>query len=174
MSYAPLLTMALLTWPLLVVCAAWAAPPGLLPPAHTQGTVTYVSGGIGHEEAQTFTAALSQYPLALEFAVRRQEHGTFLAQVHTTISLPQGHVLLDTWSQGPFLLVNLPSDDYLVSATYEGSTLIHCVRVSPLKPVHILFLWNVPPSGNTPTEPASQPSVLRPGTSGRYICSGVH
>jgi hypothetical protein len=157
MSYAPWLTMALLTWHLLVVCAAWAVPPGLLPPAHTQGIVTYVSGGIGREEAQTFAAALSQYPLALEFATRRQGHQAFIAQVHTTVSLPQGHVLLDTWSQGPFLLVKLPSGDYLVSATYEGSTLTHRIRVTSLKPVHMLFLWNAPSSGDTQVESASKP-----------------
>jgi hypothetical protein len=157
MSYAPWLTMALLIWHLLVVCAAWAAPPGLLPPAHTQGTVTYVSGGIGREEAQTFAAALSQYPLALEFAARHQGHQAFLAQVHTTVCLPQGHVLLDTWSQGPFLLVKLPSGDYLVSATYAGSTLTHRIRVTSLKPAHMLFLWNTPPSGDTQVESASKP-----------------
>src|SRR5262245_53415952 len=129
MSYAPWLTMALLIWPLLVVCAAWAAPPGLLPPAHTQGTVTYVSGGIGREEAQTFAAALSQYPLALEFVARRQGHQAFLAQVHTTVCLPQGHVLLDTWSQGPFLLVKLPYGDYLVSEKSAGCTMIRRILI---------------------------------------------
>jgi hypothetical protein len=157
MSYTPLLTIALLTWNVLVVYVAWAAPPGLLPPAHTQGAVTYVSGGIGREEAQTFAAALNQYPLALEFAARHQGHQAFITQVHTIISLPQGQVLLDIWSQGPFLLIKLPSDDYLVSATYEGSTLIHRVHVTSLKPVHILFLWNAPPSGDIQVESASKP-----------------
>ena len=157
MPYRRFLLLALMTWHLVVAFSVWEAPPGPLPPVQTQGTVTYVSGGIGHEEAQTFVAALTQYPLALEFAVKRQTHQAFIANVHTVVSLPRGHVLLDTWSQGPFLLVKLPPGDYMVSATYGEHTLSHRVRVTSPRPVHMLFLWNTPPPNDAPAESTAKP-----------------
>ena len=54
-----LLTTGVLTCCLLGLLPVWAAPPGLLPPAQTQGPVTYVRGGIGPEEAQAFAAAIA-------------------------------------------------------------------------------------------------------------------
>jgi hypothetical protein len=62
------IAMWLLACSLLAAFPAFAAIPKTLPPAQTQGAVTYVSGGIGQKEAQAFEAAARQYPLDLEFA----------------------------------------------------------------------------------------------------------
>ena len=128
-----LLTTGVLTCYLLELLPVWAAPPGLLPPAQTQGPVTYVRGGIGPEEAQAFAAAMAHYPLALAFAATHRPHATFLTTVHVTVSDLQGRSILDTRSQGPFLLATLPAGDYTLNAWYRDQTLEFisiCGRIS--------------------------------------------
>jgi hypothetical protein len=152
-----LLTTGVLTCCLLGLLPVWAAPQGLLPPAQTQGPVTYVRGGIGPEEAQAFAAAIAHYPLALEFAAKHRPHATFLTTVHVTVSDLQGRSVLDTRSQGPFLLATLPAGDYTINAWYRDQTLTRRVHVTTHKPVHVLFIWTASASSLTEGERAATP-----------------
>jgi len=120
---------------------AFAATSVALPPAQTQGMVTYRSGGIGHDEAQAFAAAASQYPLALEFAVKHQPRAEFTAGVHVIIKDAHSKPVLDTRSDGPFLLAKLPTGSYTVVAEWQRQTHTQMVHVNPAKPTHVLFLW---------------------------------
>jgi hypothetical protein len=94
---------------LLTALPALAATVGTLPAEQTQGTVTYVSGGIGQDEAQAFAAAARQYPLTLEFVIKHTPRAEYTANVHITIIDAQGQRLLDTRSDSPFLLAKLPA-----------------------------------------------------------------
>src|SRR2546430_7024398 len=89
---------------LLMAPLAFAAVPGTLPPEQTQGAVTYVSGGIGQDEAQAFEAAAAQYPLALAFAIKNTPRAAYTADVLVVVTAAQSTRLLDTNSDGPFLL----------------------------------------------------------------------
>ena len=83
------------------------------------GNVTYVSGGIGQEEAAALRHE-SNYPLALEF-IRNGESGVeFLAGVSVTIKDSRGDVVLDAPSEGPLLLAKLPEGKYRVIAAAEN------------------------------------------------------
>ena len=123
MRHPLLLTTGVLRCCLLGLLPVWAASPGFLPPAQRQGPVIYVRGGIGPEEAQAFAAAIAHYPLALAFAAKHRPHAAFRATVHVTVSDLQGRSVLDTRSQGPFLLATLPAGDYTISAWYRDQTL---------------------------------------------------
>jgi hypothetical protein len=131
-----LLLVSLLT--VLPVCAATA---GTLPAEQTQGAVTYVSGGIGQEESQAFEAAAAQYPLALEFALKHTPRAEFTANVHVIVTDAKGQHILDTRSDGPFLLAKLPAGRYTVTAERKGETLTKTVHIAPAKSAHALFLW---------------------------------
>lgn len=122
----------------LPVCAATA---GILPAAQTQGAVTYVSGGIGQEESQAFEAAAAQYPLALEFVLKHTPRAEFTANVHVIVTDAKGQHILDTRSDGPFLLAKLPAGRYTVTAERKGETLTKTVHVAPAKSARALFLW---------------------------------
>jgi hypothetical protein len=125
---------------LLVSLSAFAASPYILPPEQTQGLVTYRSGGVGQSEVQAFAAAAKHYPLTLEFATKHAPHAVFTANVHVTIQDTHGKCLLDTHSDGPFLLAKLPGGYYTVTAEQQGQRLTKTVRVLPTKPTHVLFL----------------------------------
>src|SRR3989442_14730251 len=101
---------------LLMAPLAFAALPSALPPEQTQGAVTYVSGGIGQQEAQAFEAAAAQYPLALEFALKHAPRAEFTASVHVIVTDVKGQHVLDTRSDGPFLLAKLPAGRYTGNA----------------------------------------------------------
>jgi len=126
---------------LLVSLPAFAALPGTLPPAQTQGVVTYVSGGIGQAEAQAFEATARQYPLDLEFAIKHAPRAEFTADVHVSITNAQGKRVLDAQSAGPFLLAKLPAGRYTVTAEQHQQTLTRTVHVGTHKPTHVMFLW---------------------------------
>jgi hypothetical protein len=136
------LATGVLTLSLLTSLPVFAAPPGALPPEQTQGAVTYVSGGIGQDEAQAFAAAARQYPLTLEFAVKHTPHAEFIAVVPVQITDDRGHTILETRSNGPFLLAKLSAGYYTVTAKYQGQRLTKTVHITSAKPAHLLFLWN--------------------------------
>ena len=141
MQHISRLAIWLMAFSLLAALPAFAAVPGTLPPAHTQGVVTYVSGGIGQEEAQAFEAAARQYPLALEFAIKHAPRAEFTADVHVIITDAHGKHMLDTQSAGPFLLAKLPAGRYTVTAERHQQTLTKTVHVGTHRPTHVMFLW---------------------------------
>lgn len=141
MQRLSLVVTGLMIFSFLISLPAFAATPGTLPPEHTQGVVTYVSGGIGHDEAQAFEVAAAQYPLRLEFAIKHKPRAEFAANVHVTITDARGKPVLDTHSDGPFLLAKLPAGRYTVTAERHQQTLTRTVHVATHKPAHVMFLW---------------------------------
>jgi hypothetical protein len=143
MQRTSLVATGLIICGLLMTPLAFAALPGTLPPEQTQGGVTYVSGGIGQAESQAFEAAAAQYPLALEFAIKHAPRAEYTANVHVIVTDTQGTRVLDTHSDGPFLLAKLPTGRYTVTAERQQQTLTRTVYVASHKPTHVMFLWAV-------------------------------
>jgi hypothetical protein len=128
----------------LVACGAQyglAADMSALPPAHVDGAVTYLSGGIGSEQSSAFKSAMHRYPLVLEFVGKTSYGNDYLADVPVTISDSHGKDLLSTKSDGPFMLVSLPPGRYKVSATYSGKTESRAVRISDATHARTIFEW---------------------------------
>ena len=141
MTRALFVATGLLTCSLLMSLPAFATPSVPLPPEQTQGAVSYVSGGIGKEEAQAFETAAKQYPLSLEFAVKHAPRAEYTADVHVMVKDAQGKSVLDTRSDGPFLLAKLPTGHYTVTAEQHGQTLTKAADIATHKPAHLMFLW---------------------------------
>ena len=90
-----------------------------LPPVQHQGSVQYVSGGIGLDESEALKAAARTIPGAdLRRTGRRQ--ADYVADVTVAIHDGQGKPVLRATSEGPYMLVKLPAGDYKVSATYKA------------------------------------------------------
>lgn len=108
------------------------AQPGQLPPEHQAGAVSYVSGGVGEDQAHRFEAAFKRYPLVVRlFEGSGTSRAAFTAQARVTISDARGRQLLDTESDGPYLLARLPAGDYRIGASLGGRHLpAHRVRVT--------------------------------------------
>lgn len=113
----------------------------LLPSPTTQGDVSYVSGGVGADDAAAFKAAESQYALALEFSQHAQPRDVYLAGVKVTLTDAKGNVVLDTVADGPFLLANLPAGAYTVQADSGGSVKRQTVHVRTGAHARAVFSW---------------------------------
>jgi hypothetical protein len=111
-----------------------------LPAERMQGTITYLTGGIGSDESAAMIAARAQYPLALEFVQKAKPRDEYLGAVDVTIEDASGEVLHAT-SDGPFLFARLPAGKYVVRAEDEGRVQTRHVSVTPGKPKHVVFEW---------------------------------
>ena len=110
----------------LVVLSAFAASAladeGTLPPERSQGSVTYVSGGIGKDESDAMKQAASRYSLSIEMSSPAGPRAEYVADVKIDIRDQRGATVLSTTSDGPFLLANLPPGRYTVSAARNGKS----------------------------------------------------
>jgi hypothetical protein len=126
---------------LLVAAPAMSASMNNLPAEKNQGTVTYLTGGVGADESAAIKRAESEFPLSLEFVQAARPKAEYLADVHVTIKDQTGKVLLQTVSDGPFLLAKLPDGKYTVSAENNDQTKTQHVVLAANKPEHVVFEW---------------------------------
>ena len=112
-----------------------------LPAERTQGTVTYLTGGIGSDESAAMIAARAKYPLALEFIEKAKPRDNYLGAVDVTIENASGEVLHAT-SDGPFLFARLPAGKYIVRAEDRGRVKERYVIVAPGKHKQVVFEWS--------------------------------
>jgi hypothetical protein len=139
----PLLVMVFMTGAALAAASsAFSAGAGLLPAEQKQGSIAYLTGGIGVDEAKAMERAAKDYPLTLEFLVKAQPRAEFTSDVKVVVTDHAGKVVLDTVSKGPFLLVRLPSGNYIVKAEQGGETKTHRVRVAQNSAKRVIFEWN--------------------------------
>src|SRR5262245_2798152 len=88
----------------------------------SQGQVSYISGGIGSDEAEAMRKAAANYPLTLELATPQGgPRDAYVSNAQVDISDASGKPVLDMTSQGPLVLVNLPSGVYRVAVTWNGT-----------------------------------------------------
>jgi len=113
-----------------------------LPMTKHEGKVTYLSGGIGADEAQAMRSAAPQYPLEVEF-IKKEASGpaAYLADDHVTIRDHAGKTVLNTTSGGPYLLAKLPAGWYTVSASNHNISKERRIDVTPDKHERIVFEW---------------------------------
>lgn len=112
-----------------------------LPAVKHQGTVQYVSGGIGLDESEALKAAAKDYPLALTFAAQRDGKADYVANVAVSIQDAHGKQVLKAESEGPYMLVKLPAGSYKVSATFNGKAQDREVTVQNSGTARAVFEW---------------------------------
>lgn len=103
-----------------VVAAALGAQP-VAPREHTQGSVSYLTGGISSDEAQMMRDAAASYPLTLELgAAGGGPRDEYISNAEVRIVDDRGSLVLETRTEGPFLLVRLPAGSYAVDVEWNG------------------------------------------------------
>jgi hypothetical protein len=102
-----------------VSLVAAAAPPGDEGIAQTPGNVSYISGGVGLDSIERLTAMSGSFNLKLVFALKS---GDYLSNVRVAIADARGNTVLDTTSDGPWLMTKLPAGNYQIAASFGGAT----------------------------------------------------
>ena len=122
--------------------SAAQAESGMLPDAQTQGNVSFVSGGVGQDEAAAFKQAAVSYPLELMFVQQASPRDEYLSEVKVTVRNSARNVVLDTVSKGPYFLARLPSGTYQIEASYGDVIKRQTVNVRSGSHQRATFVWN--------------------------------
>jgi hypothetical protein len=120
---------------------AFGASTSFLPPAHTQGEVTYLGGGVGLNEAKAVMHAAKAHPLELEFVLKAKPVDEYLANVKVKIKNAHDKTMLDATAEGPFLLAKLPAGRYTVIANRDGKVEHRLVDIAANAHRHVVFAW---------------------------------
>lgn len=115
----------------------------LLPREQRQGSVRFLTGGIGLREAIAIKHAMHQFPLTLEFRMKASGKEQFLEGVPITIRVLTGQVVLKTLSAGPFLLARLRPGKYEVIAEQHGRMQRREVEIRANGGERLVFEWNI-------------------------------
>ena len=115
-------------WRALAVAAlASAAVPAMaavsMPAERYQGSVGFVSGGVGEGEASLFRQQSGRHALEIGLFEHAGNTDEFTAHATVKISDRRGNTVLDARADGPFMLVDLPPGRYSVEATLSNDTL---------------------------------------------------
>ncbi len=113
-----------------------------LPAVQQQGAVSFVTGGIGSDEAAAFRAAAARYNLRLTLAA---VSGEFFAGVKVSLRDAQGKSVVDAVSDGPYLFLNVPPGKYQVTADNEGQVQTRNAVVHAKGGTELYFRWKTAP-----------------------------
>jgi len=132
---------ALAAFGLVSTATAQSPPQGVfMPQEHAQGNVSYVSGGIGVDEADLMRQEASKYPLALEMATAAGgPRDAYISDAKVDIRDASGHPVLSTTTQGPIMLVRLPSGTYTVDVDWRGTQKRKTVAVTGDRHQHVML-----------------------------------
>lgn len=120
---------------LFVIPLAWSQQP--LQVQEQQG-VSFVSGGFGEDERDQLRAMQGQFNLKLVFAL---DAGNYLAGINARIEDQQGSTLVETTSDGPILMANLPAGTYTVVVDHKGNEKQRTVEVGSQGMTDVNFTW---------------------------------
>jgi hypothetical protein len=121
---------------------AAAAPANALPAAHMKGEISYVTGGVGQDQAAAMMHAAKNYPLELEFVKRAKPRDEYLADIKVQIMDQHDRTMLDTTADGPFLLAKLPAGKYTISAADGNKIEKRTVEVAGKEHRRVVFVWS--------------------------------
>jgi hypothetical protein len=112
-----------------------------LPPVQHDGSVTYLSGGIGLDESTAMKSVEKQWPLSMEFAENRGGHADYVAGVDVVVRDASGRTALQATTDGPFMMAQLRPGRYTIEASLDGNIKRESVTIKGGAPAHATFVW---------------------------------
>lgn len=119
----------------LQVFTAWAEDDVL--EIQHQGTLSYVSGGIGSEESVALEIVQRNYNLRI---MSSDKTGHYSSDIHIVVSDFDHNAILDT-TGGPLFYTNLPNGSYVVEGFNKGQSKKQVVTIVGGRPAHVHFIW---------------------------------
>ena len=107
---------------------------------HSQG-ISYITGGVGEGETVAILAEAKQWPLLLEMSQIENGRGVWIFGATIKIIDAKKKVIFDAQADGPYMLVNLVTGDYLIEATYQGVTQKRALSVKSDSSQKISLFW---------------------------------
>lgn len=101
--------------------------------------VKFVTGGVGAGEQAALKEHYSDFGLMLVNAAKKS--GAYVADVDVKVRDAKGNEIIDTTTNGPWLLADLPAGRYTVEATYNGDTQTRHVSIGKEGQHRIVMHW---------------------------------
>jgi hypothetical protein len=102
------------------------------------GPVSFVSGGVDDASLDRMKSMVPGFNLKMVFALNS---GAFLSDVNVTVADARGNRIMQTKTEGPWLLAKLPAGTYQVVATEGGNAIKRTVTVGSGKASDLEFRW---------------------------------
>jgi len=137
----PFIAISMLLFPL-ALDATYLTPidnTGVQVPPMQQNGITYLSGGIGEDEARAIGQAQG-YNLHMTFAIGPENK--YVPDVDVTVQSASGQTLLTLSDAGPLVYVQLPPGRYSVVATRNGEERRDTAEVGSGAARNLVFHWN--------------------------------
>jgi hypothetical protein len=115
-----------------------------LPPLQSQGQIEFLTGGIGKDESDAILHEGRSWPLMLKLAQAGFPRAVYISDVQVIIKDASGNTVLETITEGPYLLVKLPPGKYSLDATYESVKLHRDLSIQKGGSKQITLLWPAP------------------------------
>jgi hypothetical protein len=118
-----------------------------LPHKPAPDQVCFVSGGISSDEVIQFKSRAKEYLFEIVFVQKAVAEDNnrieeYLAEVQLKITDSKGNIVVDTTTEGPFFLADLPLGKYQISAEHDVVIKNNVVRIAANKHQRIVFLWD--------------------------------
>jgi hypothetical protein len=111
------------------------------PPERADNGVSYISGGVGDDEAYALRQAAADYPLTLELAAVAPAAGArdpYVSNARIDVLDQSGNPIVST-SGGPLMLLKVPSGRYTVAVVWHGTQKQQTVDVGANSHEHVMF-----------------------------------
>lgn len=117
-----------------------------LPHKAAPDEVCYISGGISGDEVTQFKSRAKEYLMEIVFvqkadAADNDRIEEYLADVQLQIKDSKGNVVVNTTTEGPFFLADLPLGKYQIIADHDGVVKQNVVKITARKHQRLVFLW---------------------------------
>jgi hypothetical protein len=131
------------------LASAASAQTILVPQEYADGNTSYVSGGIGEDEAEAMRQAAANYPLTLELATAAGgPRDAYISDAKVDIRDGSGNPVLSTTTQGPIMLVRLPAGTYTVDVGWHGTQKHKTVELGGERRQHVMLEFPDDPSNH--------------------------
>ena len=107
---------------------------------HSQG-ISYITGGVGQEETVAILAEAKQWPLTLELSQIENGRGVWIFGATIKITNSKKQSIFDAQADGPYMLINLESGDYVMEAIYQGVAQKRALSINAGSPQKISIFW---------------------------------
>ncbi|OAB52477.1 hypothetical protein [Pseudomonas thivervalensis] len=137
----PFVAISILLFPIALNATSLAAVDntGVQVQPMQQNGMTYLSGGIGEDEARAIEQAQG-YNLHMTFAIGPENK--YVPDVEVTVQNASGQTLLTLSDAGPLVYVQLPPGKYNVVATRNGEVRRDTAEVGSGAARKLVFHWN--------------------------------
>jgi len=107
---------------------------------HSQD-ISFITGGVGEEETVAILADAKQWPLLLEMSQIENGRGVWIFGATIKIMSSKKQIIFDAQADGPYMLINLESGEYVIEATYQGVVQKRVLSIKADAPQKISLFW---------------------------------